>query len=138
MPWVRRQFLQLAGVGAAACLGRAWTGVATAGPGPRAVFGIDYDSFKACEGGDFQVATQTGEPVTLRLHSVDRAPSLIGYPDLQRARAGCFSLLFRSGQAVDLVEGIHAFRTPAGDEFAALISPLARDGHSFQVVFNRL
>src|SRR5690606_28847157 len=117
-------------------LGGAWTGVATAGPGPRAVFGIDYDSFKACEGGDFQVATQTGEPVTLRLHSVDRAPSLISYPDLQRARAGCFSLLFRRGQAVDLVDGMHAFRTSAGDDFAALMPPSARDGHRSHVGLN--
>lgn len=138
MPWVRRQFLQLAGVGAAACLGSAWSGAAAARSGGGAAFGIDYDSFKACEGGDFQVATQTGEPVSLRLDSVERAPSLIGYPDLQRARAGCFSLVFRSEQPVELVEGIHAFRTPRGDEFAALISPLARDGSSFQVVFNRL
>lgn len=138
MPWVRRQFLQWAGVSAVACLGasRAVLAVAPAQGVPD--FGIDYDSFKAREGGNFLAATQTGEPVSLCLDSVQRAPNLIGYPNLDRARAGCFSLVFRSAVSVDLAEGIHAFRTPTGEEFAALISPLARDGRSFQVVFNRL
>lgn len=63
MPWVRRQFLQWAGVGAAACLGafKATQVAASSGALPR--FGIDHDSFKACEGSDFLVAIQTSEPV---------------------------------------------------------------------------
>jgi hypothetical protein len=138
MAWVRRQFLQLAGASAAACVGAVRSAIAALPTGRPSGFRIDYDSFKHCEGREFLVATQTREPVTLRLDNAARAPTVAGYPDRDRANAGCFSLVFVSEQPVDLVEGIHAFRTPDGAEFAALISPLSPDGRRFQVVFNRL
>jgi hypothetical protein len=140
MAWDRRGFLQLAGVGTAACVtgGRAGAVEVASASASRPAFGISYEHFRACEGRDFMVAVQTDEPVSLRLREVVAAPTLEGYPRPRQTLSGCFTLVFESEQAVDLVEAIHAILTPEGDTFAALVSPLGNDGRRFQVVFNRI
>ncbi len=138
MNWDRREFLQFAGVGAALCVGGGWPGDAEGAEDFVAGGGIGYRRFKACEGGEFLVAIQTPDPVTLRLQRVEAAPTLAGYPGPEMTQEGCFTLVFESGEPIDLVEAVHAIRAPDGGTFAALISPLSTDGRRYQVVFNRI
>ncbi|HEU4612082.1 MAG TPA: hypothetical protein VFS15_08395 [Kofleriaceae bacterium] len=130
----RRQFLRLFGA-AATLLALGKSGFAAAASASRPD-DMDSSSFARLVGKDFKVAHDGLPSSELNLVKVVPLQSTKGYPDARRARAACFTLVFRSGQPSALPEGVYDF-SAGGSHFQAYMSPIRGDGLSYQVVFNR-
>ncbi|HEY6942976.1 DUF6916 family protein [Dokdonella sp.] len=130
----RRQFLRLFGAAATMlALGKsAFVAAAAAG----SLGDMDASSFARMVGAKFQLERDGAPSSELDLVKVVPLQSVKGYPDARRARAGCFTLVFRTAQPSALPEGIYDFSN-SGARFQAYMSPIRGDGLSYQVVFNR-
>ena len=135
----RRQFLRLVGAAAALCALGESTLVAAAAKGASAknLSEMDYSAFAQLVGKGFRLARDGKPALDLALAKVVPLESTKGYADERRARAQCFTLVFRSAERSALPQGIYDFSTSGVATFQAFISPILGDGRSYQVVFNR-
>ena len=136
----RRQFLRLVGAAAAVCALGESSLVAAAAKGASATSrsDLDYPSFSQQVGKDFHLARDGKPALDLALAKVVPLKTAKGYADERKARAQCFTLVFRSGEPTALPEGIYDFSAAGVAGFQAYISPINGDGRSYQVVFNRI
>lgn len=138
MPQPRRHFIQqFALAGVALALGRAHAAPAGAKSAPAQDTTPGYSTFAALVGRAFSVRQEASPTTSLELAEVLRPRSLRGYPNTEKAREQCFTLIFRGEAGQPLPQGIYRLDTPGLAGFDAFMSPVDRDGDCYQVVFNR-